>query len=327
MKYLIFIIALFVSSTFALDIQNLRVNPNNIDAGSMTRIMFKISKAAFISIDIQDLNGNIVTSLVKNVLYHSGQFSIPWKTSKNIDQGYYTPVINAVDQKNGSSISKMIDTKIARMISIPFDISDQPGIGKRISYSLDSTALVSIRVGINNGPLYKILSNWELTKPGNYSIDWDGWDNDHVLQVDQLANYLIDVRTIPVEIKALHITNKNKNKKVATSVPATEILRQIDAFIPKFSVDVSNKKKASEKTDSLMLNITVDQKTLDELGDIPFEYVLYIDGKRYAEIENSLSPFSWEIFTQNLSKGNHIFTLMLCTSIEQINSKSFKVNL
>jgi hypothetical protein len=92
-------------------------------------------------------------------------------------------------------------------------------------------------------------------------------------------------------------------------------------------VAVSNKKITSENNESIDLNINVDDKTLEELGDIPYEYVLYIDGKRYGEIENTTSPYTWKVFTKNLSKGNHIFTLMICTSIEQINTRSFKVTL
>ncbi len=173
--------------------------------------------------------------------------------------------------------------------------------------------------------MYKIISNWELAQPGSYSVNWDGWDNSHVLQVDQLANYLVDVRYIPVEINALYIESSKKNN--AKAVPAPELLRQIHAFVPEFSVAAAANKTSSGKTDFVNLNIIVDEKTIGELGDIPYEYVLYIDGERYGEVENGVSPYTWEISTKNLSKGNHIFTLMICTSIEQINSKSFKVNL
>jgi len=325
MKCLFFITALFVSSGFAIEIQNLRIVPKKIDAGDITRVMFKLSGPAVLSVAVKDLSGNTVTSLVTNAIYPAGQFSIPWKTSEKIAEGYYTPVITAVNQQNGEIITKRIETKTAKMISAQFNVSDLPGAGKRISYSLDEPGLVSIRVGINNGPMYKIISNWELTDPGSYSVDWDGWDNSHVLQVDQLANYLVDVRYIPVEIEALHI--ESSKKKNAKAIPAQELLRQINAFIPEFSVLVAGKKTSSDKTDYVNLDINVDGKTLEELGDIPYEYVLYIDGERYGEVEHGVSPYTWEISTKNLSKGNHIFTLMVCTSIEQINSRSFKVNL
>ncbi len=328
MKRLLFIIALFVVPAFALEIQNLRVVPKNIDAGNVTRIMFKLSGPAKLSINVKGLNGASVTSLISNVLYPAGQFSIPWKAPKKIESGYYIPVITAVDQISGESVTKQIETRTAKMISLPFTTSDLPGGNKEISYSIDKAALVSIRVGINNGPMYKIISNWELTQPGAYSVKWDGWDGDHVIKVDQLANYLIDIKYIPVEIDALYVTNpKNISKK--TIVPASEILRQINAFVPKYSVAVSNKKIASnsKNNESINLDINVDDNTLEELGDIPYEYVLYIDGKRYGEIENTTSPYNWEISTKNLSKGSHVFTLMICTSIEQINTRSFKVTL
>ena len=326
MKRLLFIIALFVVPAFALEIQNLRVVPKNIDAGNLTRIMFKLSGPAKLSINVKGLNGASVTSLISNVLYPAGQFSIPWKSPEKIASGYYIPVITAVDQTSGESVTKQIETRTAKMISLPVTTSDLPGGNKKISYSIDKAALVSIRVGINNGPMYKIISNWELTQPGPYSVKWDGWDGDHVIKVDQLANYLIDIKYIPVGIDALYVTNpKNISKK--TIVPASEILRQINAFVPKYSVAVSNKKITSENNESIDLNINVDDKTLEELGDIPYEYVLYIDGKRYGEIENTTSPYTWKILTKNLDEGSHIFTLMICTSIEQINTRSFKLTL
>ena len=325
MKRLFFITAFFVGSTFAVEIQNLRVVPKDIDAGNVTRIMFKLSDPAMLSVVVKDLGGNSATSLVSSAIYPAGQFSIPWKTPGNIPAGFYTPVITAVNQRNGETVTKRIKTRTSKMISAPFSISDLPGSGKRISYSLNEPGLVSVRVGINNGPMYKIISNWELTQPGSYSIDWDGWDGDRVLKVDQLANYLIDVRYIPVEVNALHIKN-SKSEKV-TVVPAPELLRQIHAFIPEFSVSVSDKTTAPEDNNFIDLNINVSEKTLEELGDIPYEYVLYIDGERYGEIENGTSPYNWKISTENLSKGNHIFTLMVCTSIEQINTRSFKVTL
>jgi len=325
MKYILFITALFVSSAFALEIQNLRVVPKDIDAGDITRIMFKLSEPSALSLAVKDLSGNTVTSLVSNALYPAGQFSVEWKTSKKNGAGYYTPVVTAVSQHSGETVTKRIETKTAKMTAVPFETTDLPGSDKRISYSIGEPALVSIRVGINNGPMYKIISNWELNEPGSYSVDWNGWDNDHVLKVDQLANYLIDVRSIPVKMEALHINNSKKSN--ATVLPAAELLREIHAFVPEFSVASAPKKTNSGKTDNVELSLIVDEKTLDELGDIPYEYVLYIDGKRYGEIENSTSPYTWEISTDNLSKGTHIFTLMICTSIEQINSKSFKVTL
>ena len=325
MKRLFFITALFIGTASATEIQNLRVVPKDIDAGNITRIMFKLADPAMLSVGVRDLSGNSITSLVSNSLYPAGQFSVPWKTSGNIPGGYYTPVITAVNQHNGESVTKRIETRTSKMISTPVNIVDLPGAGKRISYSLNETGLVSVRVGINNGPMYKVISNWELTQPGDYSVDWDGWDNDKVLKVDQLANYLIDVRYIPVEIDALYI--KNPKNERSSAVPAPELLRQIHAFIPEFSVSVSDKTTTTLNNNSIDLNINVDEKTLTELSDIPYEYVLYIDGERYGEIENSSSPYTWKISTKNLSKGNHIFTLMVCTSIEQINSKSFKVTL
>ncbi len=323
MKYLFFIITLFATSTFALEIQNIRVIPDDINAGDNARVMFKLNTPATLSVEIKDFNGHSVTSLVNNAIYPAGQFSVLWKTPKNIGAGYYIPVITAVNRQTGKKVTERLKAKTAKMISVPFNISDLPGAGKKISYSLDKPGLVSIRVGINNGPMYKIISNWVLTQPGTYSVNWDGWDNSHVLKVDQLANYLIDVRYIPVEIDALHIKNNLKTKTVE-QITAPELLKQIHAFIPEFSALVVNKNPDDK---NLTLDIQVDQKTLDELGDIPFEYVLYIDGERYGEIENTSSPYKWEISTENITKGNHIFTLMVCTSIEQINSKSFKVTL
>lgn len=325
MKRLLFIITLFTAAAQAIDIQNLRVSPENINAGDVSRIMFKLSSKAMLSVVLKDLAGNSVTSIVKNALYPAGQFAIPWKTPGNIPEGFYTPVITALSQLNGEIITEKIETRTAKMISAPFTVSDLPGAGKKISYALDEAGLVSIRVGINNGPLYKIISNWELTQPGSYSVNWDGWDNDRVLKVDQLANYVIDVRYIPVEINALYIKSNVKNTQI-TQTTAPELLRQIHAFVPEFSVSVSDTTSAIVNNDSVDLDINVSDKTLDELGDIPYEYVLYIDGKRYGEIENGVSPYNWKVSTKNLSKGNHIFTLMICTSIEQINSKSFKVS-
>ncbi len=323
MKRLLFIIAFFVVPTFALEIQNLRVVPNDINAGDNARIMFKLDNPATLSVEIKDFNGRSVTSLVNNAIYPAGQFSVLWKTPKNTGTGYYIPVITAVNRQTGKKITERLKTKTAKMISVPFNVANLPGAGKKISYSLDEPGLVSIRVGINNGPMYKIISNWELAQPGTYSVNWDGWDNSHVLKVDQLANYLIDVRYIPIEIDALHIKNNRKTKTVE-QITAPELLKQIHAFVPEFSASVINKNPDDK---NLTLDIQVDQNTLDELGDIPFEYVLYIDGERYGEIENTSSPYKWEISTKNIAKGNHVFTLMVCTSIEQINSKSFKVTL
>ena len=325
MKYLFLITTLFVSSALALEIENLRVVPKNIDAGGTTRIMFKLSDPAALSLVVNDLSGNTVTSLLSNALYPAGQFSVVWKTSKKNGAGYYIPVVTAVGKHSGETVTKRIKTKTAKMNAVPFDTTDLPGSNKKISYSIEEPALVSIRVGINNGPMYKIISNWELTEPGNYSVDWDGWDNDHVLKVDQLANYLIDVRSIPVKMEALHINNSKKNN--ASALPAAELLQEIHAFVPEFSVAATPEKTNSGKADYVNLDINVNEKTLDELGDMPYEYVLYIDGKRFGEIENGSSPYSWEISTKNFSKGSHIFTLMLCTSIEQINSKSLKITL
>ncbi len=304
----------------ALDIQNLRAVPKDISAGDTVRIMFALDSPANVSLIIKNLNGNSITSLLNNVDLPAGQFAFPWTTPVNIQNGFYVPCVVAKDKSSGNVFAKQLDFNTAKMIAVPFKTTNLQNGGKKISFSIDKPALVSVRVGINNGPMYKIISNWKLTKPGSYSIDWDGWDNSRVLRVDNLANHLIDVRCIPVEINALQIRNGKKNYPVNSQMSAPELLKNIHAFIPEFNAAIDSSVK-----NFININIDVDNDTLDKLAGIPYEYVLYIDGERYGEIENAVSPFLWKIPRNKFSKGAHIFTIMLCTSIEQINSKSFKV--
>ena len=322
MKKLFFLFVILNLFAAALEIKNLRVLPNEINAGDTTRIMFALDAPARVSISIKNLNGNSITSIIENVDLPNGQFAFAWNSPKNLTGGFYVPYILATDKSSGETFAKQLDFNTAKMVSIPFKTSNLPQGGKKISYSLDKPALVSIRVGINNGPMYKIISNWELTQPGSYSVDWDGWDNSHVLRVDNLANHLIDVRCIPVEINALRVRN-NIKKSIFSKTTAPELLKDIHAFIPEFSA----KTLIDKSKKSVAFNINVNDDTLNKLEDIPFEYVLYIDGERYGEIENAVSPYTWEISTKNLSNGSHIFTLMVCTSIEQINTRSFKLTL
>lgn len=308
----------------ALSIDSLRVVPTNIQPGENTRVMFSLSQPATLTAEMQTLNGTTVTSLLSNAHYPPGQYSLSWDTPADLRGGYYTPVITATDT-SGESVTEKIPVRTSKMIPVEYTTQKTLSDTTEIAYTLPQPGLVSVRVGINNGPLYKNLVNWELAAAGTHSIQWDGWDNDSVFRVDKLSNYHIDVRYIPVECNALYVASKKGAPPV--SITAPELLRQIHAFVPQFSVATDAKTNTGGNNEIITLKMTVDPDTLQKLQDIPYEYVLYINGERYGEIEQGTSPCYWDVSTHTLTPGEHIFTVMLCTSIEQINSRSFKVQL
>ena len=65
----------------------------------------------------------------------------------------------------------------AEKITPVTNIDFKPQTGE-ISYELKVPALIRVRVGVLDGPLYATLTNWEQKQSGKYLERWDGMDTD-----------------------------------------------------------------------------------------------------------------------------------------------------
>ena len=303
----------------AASISDVRVMPEQVSPGQPACVAFKLAAAALVTVRLRDLSGAIATTLVANAQYPAGQFSLPWEPTAATADGFYRPDIVARDIADNKETSASLGSTIARMEPIPFSAADAPAGGKTITYTVDKPAFVTIRVGVNNGPMYRIIVDWQFMQPGTYAVTWDGWDENRVVRADQVSGHVIDARCIPVQLNALRVTNAAR-KMPAGKIPASVLLAQFAAVTPRFSAVAG-----APHAGFVPLYIAVDPQTLTQLNGLPYEYVLYIDGARYNEIENATSPYTWEISCRNMSSGEHVFTVMLCTSIEQVNTRSLKV--
>ena len=303
----------------AVTVSDVRVAPEQVAPGQASHVMFKLDAAALVTLRLRDLSGTIMTTLLANAQYPAGQFSVGWDPGAEIANGFYRPEVVARDTAGGAEVSASLNSTIATMEPLRFSADDTPAGGKTITYTVEKPAFVAIRVGINNGPMYRIIVDWQFMPPGTYTVPWDGWDENRVVNASRKEGCVIDARCIPVQLNALRVSNA-KRTQPAGKIPAALLLAQFAAVTPRFSAVAGPATPVS-----IPLRIAVDAASLAQLNGLPFEYVLYIDGARYDEIENARSPYTWDVSRRNVTPGEHVFTLMLCTSIEQVNSRSFKI--
>lgn len=224
---------------------------------------------------------------------------------------------------------------------------------RKITYELPKNARVRIRAGIEDGPLLKSIANWYPRLAGENEELWDGKDESGVIDaLDQEGFRLMaDAITLPentivtsgnieyshYEYKTAIAPDRPQKReralyKAKNTIAAFQIKLPKELIPePKFSIHLYNKDIKMEINgspivqDKLPIKIELDEGIKRIITEQRYEILCFVDCEFISEEEVGYSPYTWIWDTKNVSNGEHIITVNVCTLKGEVSSNSVKV--
>lgn len=225
---------------------------------------------------------------------------------------------------------------------------------RKITYELPKNARVRIRAGIEDGPLLKSIANWCPRLAGKNEELWDGKDESGLIDaLDQEGFRLMaDAITLPensivtygnmqysyYEYKTVIVSDRPQKReralyKAKNTIAALQI-RLPKGLIPepKFSIYLYNNKDIKMDInglpivqDKVPIKIELDEGIKRIITEHRYEILCFVDCGFITEEEVGYSPYTWIWDTKNVSNGEHIITVNVCTLKGEVSSNSVKV--
>jgi hypothetical protein len=188
---------------------------------------------------------------------------------------------------------------------------------KTISYSLNYPAYIRIRVGVEDGPMYQTLINWQEKKSGKHSETFTGLDNEktaftlHYFTEGDEDRYGLDLSEIlpnPAQAaigKTLPIAHLNQLHKEHSREICSDPQVQI-----KFSqAKVENGAFVINKETPLIIEL--DKKDRAWFLRERFQVHIFLDNVLvHADLEGYV-PYVWNFNPKGINPGKHRLTVNL----------------
>jgi hypothetical protein len=348
MKKIVTIILLGVS-LFAGEIVEMIPYKNSEFAPSLKEsfpIEFELKKDAKVEIDIYTPDNNLIRTITSKSLKR-GKQKIVWDGKDNngtiVPNEAYNIVLKADKEildfrKTGGTVVKDLKRNI-----------DRQG---RISYKLSKPSRVLIRVGIENGAMLKVVSNWTPKNRGKVLQRWSMRDIDNIVDISTLK-YGVSISAFELPDYAI-ITTNNKKENYTTyfqrknfSCSNTPIKKQLlvigDRRVskhfyacrikerdPRLSLNISNAKVNKNNLPILsngkrtLVKVNMNPEDEEILEKVKYEVSFFVDFEFSSEEELGYMPISWNFNPNGLKKGEHILTVNVSSFEGQVGVRSLR---
>lgn len=224
-------------------------------------------------------------------------------------------VYNPADQTGGLSM---------KTLEYTFDRETE-----KIEYVLPKACKVRIRVGLKDGMFLGNIVDWEPQEAGRHQFIWEGTDSSKIFNVKnrkdlelQMTCYTLPDNTIIVNSRPSqqHISKPadlvNVKREKLWAIKGKDIHYQHDPRIchqPQFSITFPTAQKKDENQVCLSgivpVRIDIAPEDFIQLVNARFEVMIFVDGIFIHEVEEGMSPFTYQFDTTNLLQGRHVLTV------------------
>jgi len=207
-----------------------------------------------------------------------------------------------------------------------------------ILFTLPRPSRVSLKVGVPEGPMLRVLASWEPMSAGKVRKNWNFVGEGGVTL--PVKKYVVSLEAITLPRHAIITTGNTKESyleyylrhgfqcqrglKVGQKLPknvspkAYRCLEKLkDPKIVAYFVDASRKKHSALTLDgngSFVVRVEA-EKPFDRLLErSDYEVSFYVDFRFASEAERGYIPISWRYSPAGPGPGNHILTVNLVTS-------------
>lgn len=221
-----------------------------------------------------------------------------------------------------------------------------------ISYELDESARVLVRIGVRGGPLMNTLVDWEPRASGSVTEHWSGMDQDGVLRIiDDPGRTIVIVHYRLPEASVIAFGNRGRAyrddprgtasrrpRKPARDRLALEPFTKmsphwsaprhldyqppVDVAFPRHDSATGGVPRVSGQ---VPVRVTIPEEHLASFAGEAYELTFALNGEYMAEEEVGYVPYSWIWDVSNLEPGEHVLTVNLSSFSDRIGVRSRKV--
>jgi hypothetical protein len=322
--------------------------------GDKLEVRYNLSRDARVTLKAYDADRQLIQTLAANVPRKAGQNKESWD-GKDLD-GMFVPneayffYVEAVD----SAGQKVVYDPITFSGGESADIT-QGNVNREtgtLSYKLSQPSRVLMRAGIPSSALLKTVVDWQPRVAGEITEYWNGKDEDNLIDVLQVPNYLLiltymtlpdtsvitigneqyDYRTYKSKLKAPRpvkeehaLTNARKVSPHFFKSRITDRAFKLALTFPEPGTAAAN--DIPTVKDKLLLRVAAIDADKDVTLDQQFEIILFVDNTFYAEEERGHLPFNFPVELVSLPAGEHVITVNVITFGDQIGIGSRKINI
>lgn len=336
-----------------LSISNVRVlQPSfNPSRGDKAELVYTLSRRAKVTINIYDVDSQLVRNLVPGAQRQTGQYRELWDgkdlDGKVVPNEAYFFCVEAEDDSKQKVVYDPITFSGGEFADITSgQVSRQRGT---LSYRLSKPSRVLMRAGVPGGALLKTIVDWEPRPAGEVTEYWNGKDEDGVINLWGLKNHtmVLTYMTLPETSVITFGNNAYDYRKYKAGVrtarpkkeerPMANSRRVSPHFFKSRMTDRTFKADLAfpeldaggngipTVKDRLLVRIDVPQKDREVLTNQQYEIIMFIDTVFHAEEERGYLPFNylWEL--KDLPAGEHTLTVNLITFGDQIGVGTRKI--
>lgn len=221
-----------------------------------------------------------------------------------------------------------------------------------IFFTLKQPSRTLVRMGVESGPLLRILSNWQPRSAGKVKIRWNFKDETGSIDFSKL-HYIAAISAFALPDFSIITTNNQKEsylhyferrhlrcnlpQEVTTKMLVRNGRRLSPHFfrcrkeerIPKLSMRMEG--AALKNGVALLRNdkpvtvvVQMNQKDLDLIEKKQYEVGFFIDGVFKSEAEQGYIPIRWQFIPNGLKAGEHILTVNITTFDGNVATSSQK---
>ncbi len=316
--------------------------------GEKIAIPFRTSKAGEVRIEIYTSDWSLIRTISMKVP-KGGTYRVVWDGKDSDgdvvpDEAYVLRYILQTDGRRVEYDARKTGGEILQ------DIDRKADIYGTISYTLPVPARTLVRVGIDGGPMLRILSNWRPRSAGKVRHKWN-FKNDSGNVDFSRFRYIAAITAFALPKYSIITTNNTKEdyltyfkrKQLSCNLPKQITSKMLMRDGKRISVHYF-KCRSDERTPKLMLKILkapkkngiyilkndkpvtvvlqMDKEDLALVQKKQYEVSFYVDGRFVSEAEQGYIPIRWIYEPNGLKKGSHIMTVNVTTFDGNVATKS-----
>lgn len=203
--------------------------------------------------------------------------------------------------------------------------------GKTISYSLNFPAYIRIRLGVEEGPLYRTLLNWDKREPGKHQEQYTGLDNKKTVFT---FNYFTMDDADRYGLELGEILPSPAQLAIGKTLP-TAILNQMHkrhrrefCYDPKINIYLRGVQKKEgvpivRKTSPLVVEI--DKKDKEWFTRERFQVHIFLDDVLVHSDLEGYVPYVWNFYPDGLNPGKHAIIVNLSGFSDHIGTATLPI--
>ncbi len=302
----------FAAGKKDLAFHHVRLIENTIALGTKSKkpavIRFELSADAIVELLVRDANGVIVFSSQSKLL--AGENALIWNgetlAGKIVLAGVYYYELKASNSDDVVLYKLDVEQGISARKEVPLNWNSKKG---QFELLLEGPSRVSLRAGIDNGPMMLARLNWTPLPKGQHRISWDGLDNSGGINLGAHPNlrYHALASVLPENTIFVSLDELLDPEYQTKNVP------DYSDFDVSLSLIGANAQMKNDLLDAgkyaVEVKIDIPEPFRRRVYSSRNEVAVYVDGTFVYENEIAYLPFTYKLDTKNLSKGEHFITI------------------